>query len=500
MTRELNLPWQRVPYCRRFGSVFVLAVFALTVCQSVAADSDSLGRQPNILVILADDMGYGDTGFTGSRFLQTPRIDELARSGVFCSQGYVTSPVCSPSRAGLMTGRDPRRFGYEENLNKRPDFYDTRPELLGLVPGEHTLGDHLRAAGYATALVGKWHLGLGPSFHPNRRGFGYFCGMLTGSHSYFPKKRAHQIERNGERIEDFSHPYLTDFFTDEGIAWIDEQQDAEKPWFLFMSYNAPHGPLQALDADLERFSSIKNTKRRTYAAMMWALDRGVGRFLDWMEREEGGENTLIVFLSDNGGATSNASWNGPLSGAKGTLKEGGIRVPMFWRWPGRIPKGTTLDAPASSLDLLPTFLEAAGGQSLPLREALSHEHRQNFATMSKRYGDYEGVNLLPVFEGRSSVPDRKLFWRLQGQASIRWGEDKLIRLSHRPAQWFRPGKDVGEKEDLSGTSTERLGALFEELGRWESALPTVPLWGSSPYWIGQSAQHYDLLKPRPEPN
>ena len=455
--------------------------------------------QPNILVILADDMGYGDTGFMGSQLLKTPHLDSLARSGIYCSQAYVTSPVCSPSRAGLMTGRDPRRFGYEGNLNQSSPNYATRPELLGLAPGEHTLGDHLGHAGYATALIGKWHLGLGAGFHPNRRGFDHFSGMLIGSHSYFPQKGKHRLERNGDPIREFSSPYLTDFFTDEGLAWLNRQQKSEQPWFLFMSYNAPHGPMQATEADLKRFGHIENEKRRTYAAMMYALDRGVGRLMVWLEEQDMQEETLVVFFSDNGGASSNASWNGALSGAKGTLREGGIRVPMFLSWPGFIPSGREFNSPVSSLDLLPTFLAAAGADALPLREPLSHEHRRNFTDGVRRFGAYDGVDLLPLLTGQTDPPERTLFWRLQGQTGVLDGADKLIRLSHRPSQWFRPGQDVGEARDLTGSSPERLRELFQLLGQWETTLPTVPLWGSSPFWIGESAKHYDRLAPRKEP-
>ena len=472
----------------------ILAAFLIIGFDALADQS-----RPNILVVLADDMGYGDLGATGSELLKTPHLDRLVQSGVFCRQAYVTSPVCSPSRAGLMTGRDPRRFGYEENLNKNPKAYDTRPELLGLVPGEKTLGDHLAHAGYDTALIGKWHLGLGAEFHPNRRGFGHFSGMLTGSHSYFPTQGKHQLERNGIAVEQFSSPYLTDYFTDEGIAWLEQKRESKKPWFLFMSYNAPHGPMQATDADLALFSSIENPRRCTYAAMMFALDRGMGRIMTWLSDQAVDENTLIVFFSDNGGATSNASWNGPFSGAKGTLKEGGIRVPMIWHWPGVFPSGTEIDQPVSSLDLLPTFLAAAGAEPLPLREALSHEDRRNFRLSSERFGPYDGLNLLPILKGREQSMERKLFWRLQGQTAIRWGDDKLIKLSHRPAQWFQPAKDLGEREDLAVSSDLRLRELFEQLGSWEAQLPTVPLWGSSPYWIRQSALLYDSLMPTSEP-
>ncbi len=455
--------------------------------------------QPNIIVILADDMGYADTGFMGSQHLRTPHLDELAQSGVFCSQGYVASAVCSPSRAGLLTGRDPRRFGYEGNLNSGPGNYATRPELLGLPPGEHTLGDHLRAAGYATALIGKWHLGMGEGFHPNERGFDHFCGMQGGSHSYFPTQGKHSLERNGEPLTEFSSGYLTDFFTDEGLRWMTNQRETGNPWFIFYSYNAPHTPMHATPEDLAKFEHIGDSKRRTYAAMMFALDRGVGRIRAWLKENGQLENTLIVFFSDNGGATTNASWNGPLSGVKGCLKEGGVRVPMFWSWPGTLPAGSRYDLPASSLDLLPTFLGAAGAQTLALATPRSHEDKRNRRKGEEKYGAYDGVNLLPAFKGEAAAPSRALFWRLQGQAAVLDGADKLIRPSHRPAQLFRPAEDPAEAEDLARKNGERLSELFHQLAEWESLLPTVPLWGSSPTWSGESARHYDDWKPRDEP-
>jgi arylsulfatase A-like enzyme len=455
--------------------------------------------QPNIILILADDMGYGDLGITGSEALRTPHLDELARSGVFCTEGYVASAVCSPSRAGLLTGRDPRRFGYEGNLNRGHANYATRSELLGLPPGELTLGDHLRAAGYATALVGKWHQGIGPGFHPNERGFDYFCGMLGGSHSYFPNEGTHSIERNGTPVETFSDPYLTDFFTDDGLAWINQQQHKERPWFVFMSYNAPHGPMHATEADLARFTHIKDPKRRTYAAMMWALDRGVGRIRASLKQSGELGNTLIVFFSDNGGPQGNASWNGPFSGGKGALKEGGIRVPMIWSWPGTLPADQRYTAPASALDLLPSFLAAAQSAPLPLRSPMSHEDSRNFERGVKRYGAYDGVNLLPALLGETKAPPRTLFWRLQGQTVIRHGDLKLIRPSHRMPQVFDPTNDLAEAHDLVGANPSQTAELFRQLAEWESMLPTVPLWDSSPFWQSESADFYDNRPPGPEP-
>lgn len=464
------------------------------------AKADS-GSRPNIVVILADDMGYGDLGCMGSRTLRTPHLDRLASSGVLCTQAYVASSVCSPSRAGLMTGRDPRRFGYEGNLNAASSNYATRPELLGLPSSEKTLGDHLRSAGYATALIGKWHLGMGDGFHPNDRGFDYFCGMLKGSHSYFPTTIKHSIERNGRRVESFSSDYLTDFFTDEGLRFLRDhrQTDPEQPWFVFFSYNAPHGPMHATEEDLALFDHIPDKKRRTYAAMMFALDRGMGRIRAYLEESDQWDKTLLVFFSDNGGATSNASWNGPLRGVKGCLREGGIRIPMIWTWPAKIRPGQTSDAVVSSLDLLPTFMAAAESKLLPLSDPMSHEDKSNRKRMTKMAGTHDGVDLLPQLTGTGDAPKRRLYWRLQGQAAVLDGDDKLVRPAHRPAEWFRVSEDLGESNDLAIERPERLRELFAMLGKWEAALPTVPLWGSSPYWSGNTADNYDAWPPRPEP-
>lgn len=458
---------------------------------------------PNILLILADDMGYGDMGCMGSEHLQTPNLDKLAASGVLCTQAYVASAVCSPSRAGLITGRDPRRFGYEGNLNQTASHYATRPELLGLPPGEHTLGNHLRNAGYQTGIIGKWHLGMGELFHPQRRGFDYFCGMLGGGHGYFPNPMNNQLERNGEPLRNFSSPYLTDFFTDEAVQWItgrSQEGEGQKPWFLFLSYNAPHGPRQAKPDDEALFETIKDPKRRTYAAMVYAMDRGIGRVLSLLDETNQRDNTLVCFFSDNGGATNNGSWNGSLSGVKGCLKEGGIRVPMIWSWPAKIPKQSNQTGVVSSLDLLPTFLAATEAKPLPLSPARSHEDPSNRKKIVKQYGEYDGINLLPLLQGDAAPQRRTLFWRLQGQAAILDGSDKLIHLSHRAAEMFQPGTDLAESHNRMGDDPTRAAELYQILGKWQSLLPTVPLWGSSPFWSSQSAQHYDQWLPRPEPN
>ena len=471
--------------------VFVLAGFGMPLTRAA---------KPNVLLVLADDMGFGDLGCTGSELLKTERIDLLAKSGVLCERAYVASSVCSPSRAGLITGRDPRRFGYQANLNMGSANYGTRIDLLGLPPGEHTLADHLSAVGYSTALIGKWHLGMGDGFHPQERGFDYFCGMLGGGHGYFPKPGNNKLERNGEPLTEFSSPYLTDFFTDDAVRWIGQQEQADdEPWFMYLSYNAPHGPLQAKEDDLKVFDHIQDPKRRTYAAMMLALDRGIGRVLDCLEQCGERGNTLICFFSDNGGATGNASWNGELSGTKGTLREGGVRVPMIWSWPETIPGNQMHQGVISSLDLLPTFMAAAGEKPLPLGPPRSHEDRNNRKKAVALYGPYDGVNLLPQLRGDAEPHRRTLFWRLQGQVAILDGPDKLISLSHRSPQVFRPADDAGEQVDRFDVDRTRADELFQLLGKWQASLATVPLWGSSPYWSSQSAKQHENYPPRPEP-
>ncbi len=477
--------------------------FAISIIlQVLISSATECAARPNLLLIVADDMGWGDLGCMGSTTIETPVLDRLASGGVLGKQAYVASSVCSPSRAGLMTGRDPRRFGYEGNLNESATNYTSRPELLGLPTEEHTLADHLRSAGYSTALIGKWHLGTEEQFHPNQRGFDYFCGMLGGGHNYFPRRRS-RIERNGTPVSNFSSHYLTDFFSDEAIRWLEDHRNTstDEPWMMMLSYNAPHTPMQAREDDLEHYKNIDvPDDRRIYVAMVHALDRAIGRVVKHLESTNQRDNTMIVFISDNGGAVNNSSWNGLLSGSKGTLREGGVRIPMIWNWPGKIQVGLSTDQVMSSLDILPTFLAAADAKTLPLNEPPQYQDLTNFKRSNRLFGSYDGVNLLPFLTGETdSIESRDLFWRLQGQAAVLSGEHKLINLTHRPAQLFAPGIDPGEQQDLAISDREELERLFELLGDWQAKLPTVPIWDSSPKWWGDSARKYDSQLPRPEP-
>jgi arylsulfatase A-like enzyme len=420
---------------------------------TICAAADGTGDRPNVIVIVSDDQGYGDVGYQGMRDISTPAIDALALSGIRFSNGYVSCPVCSPTRAGLMTGRYQQRFGHE--FNPGPGGYT---ESFGLPLTEATIADRMKMAGYVTGIVGKWHLGSYPSFSPLRRGFDEFFGFPGGGHDYFEDEpgSANPLLRGTKPIEE--NEYLTDAFTREAVAFV--QRHAKERFFLYLAYNAVHAPLQAPTAYLDRFAHIVDERRRTHAAMMFAMDDGIGKVLAKL-REEGIENnTLIFFLSDNGGPTSQTtSRNGPLRGQKGQVTEGGIRVPFLMSWPGRLPAGRTYEHPVIALDILPTAVAAAGGR-VPER--------------------LDGVNLLAYLDGeKSGAPHQTLFWRFGGQRAVRHADWKLIRRSRgdevEAVELYDLRRDVGEKKNLANVEPEKVQQLTAMLNDWEGEL-AEPLW------------------------
>lgn len=434
---------------------------------------------PNIILILADDLGYGDLGVHGSSQIATPNIDRLAASGVRFTQGYVSSSVCAPSRAGLLTGRNQVSFGFDNNLAENQRGYDA--EYLGLPVGEKTIANRLRAVGYATGMVGKWHLGDRPQFHPLKRGFEEFWGFLGGGHSYFPTVPAGRVE---PKLECNFGPagaitYLTDDITDQSIAFVRRHRD--HPFFLYAAYNAPHAPMQARADDLARFSQIPDKNRRTYCAMVARLDFQIGRLLDAVKDAGLAEKTLIVFLSDNGGPVDqNASLNAPLRGQKGTLLEGGVRVPFFISLPGQLPAGVVYDQPVSSLDLAPTFLGRAG------------------ATDAETRG-LEGVDLWPRLTGRDpSAPHATLLWRFTVSAAIREGDWKLVRLPDRLPMLFNVRTDTAELHDVALQELERTKAMLSRLGEWDAQLP-APLFLEDAVWKQRQINLYDAQYPLTQP-
>ena len=420
--------------------------------------------KPNILILLSDDLGYADLGVQGSKDIPTPHIDSLAHHGVRCTEGYVSSAMCSPSRAGLLTGRSQSRFGHE--INWLPEWPVDPNDRRGLPLTEKTIADHLKPAGYHSGAIGKWHLGEAPSFHPNRRGFDEFFGFIGGGHFYFCEKLRNSpplhhyntaLERNGVS-QPIAPGYLTTVLGDEAASFI--HRNKEKPWVLYTAFNAPHTPMQATPELLERVKHIKEEPRRTYAAMVVGMDDAVGTILKQLRGDGLEERTLIFFLSDNGGPMikSNGSLNTPLRGWKGTMWEGGVRVPFIAQWKGVLPAGKTYDRPVSSLDILPTALAAAGASSVASQPL-------------------DGVDLVPYFTGKKNGnPHEMLFWRMNDRNiwAVRDGDHKLVRQFGKLA-FYDLTSDVSESKDLKDKLPEVRDRLQKAYDEWAASLPE-PLW------------------------
>ena len=419
-------------------------------------------RPPNLIVIMTDDQGYADVGFNGCKDIPTPHIDSIAANGVRFTDGYVSYSVCSPSRAGFLTGRYQQRFGHERNPQWNPNNRQS-----GLPLSETTLAVALGKAGYRTGLIGKWHLGCHPDLHPLKRGFHEFFGHLGGGHRYFPEeltlKNTNQARNEGDSYRLWilrddtpvrTTKYLTDEFSDEAVRFIEKHK--ARPFFLYLAYNAPHSPLQATEKYLARFPNIKNEKRRTYAAMVSAVDDGVGQVLATLRKHGLEENTMVVFLSDNGGPTDdNASDNHPLRGTKGSPWEGGIRVPFAMQWPERIPKGIVYQNPVIALDIFATIAGQAKIPPDPERPL-------------------DGVNLIPFLAGeKSGSPHDDIFLRMfdKGAYAVRSGNLKLvIEARDRDAALYDLSKDIGEKTNLAASRAADAAALEKKRAGWDAQL------------------------------
>ncbi|UCS94269.1 sulfatase-like hydrolase/transferase [Echinicola marina] len=429
-------------------------------------------EKPNYVLIVADDLGYGDLGFTGSSQIKTPNIDKLASTGVFFPEGYVSSAVCSPSRAGLLTGRNQVTFGYDNNLGGVQPGFD--PDFHGLPVEVATVADHLHNLGYVNGIVGKWHLGYEDQFYPLNRGFDEFWGYRGGGHDYFTasadgKGYQSPIECNYKTPQKIT--YITDDKGDECVDFIHRHKG--EPFFLYASFNAPHAPLQATEADLELYKHIKDERRRTYAAMVHRLDLNIGRIVQALEAAGLRENTMIVFISDNGGpAETNASINAPFNGKKGTLMEGGIRVPFIINWPSQLPAGKVYKEQVSSLDLTPTFIALAGGE---LREE----------------DKFDGLNLMPFLNGeKQGRPHDEIKWRFTISAAIREGKWKLIRIPDRLPMLYDLENDISEQHDVALQNLDITKRLLKKLGTWDVQLPH-PLFLEAPVWRIRQVEQYD---------
>jgi len=424
--------------------------------------------RPNIILMLADDLGYAELGCQGCTDIPTPHTDSLAQNGIRFAQGYVSSPICSPTRAALLTGRYQQRFGHE--YNPGPSAY--ADANFGLPLCETTLAERLKAAGYATGMVGKWHLGFTKELTPTGRGFDEFFGFLEGAHPYLPRVRQGRILCGSMPVDE--REYLTDAFAREAVAFVENHR--AEPFFLYLALNAVHSPLEATRSYLDRFPDIADPIRQTYAAMTAAMDDAVGSVLGKLRELKLEEETLIIFLSDNGGPTpQTTSSNLPLRGYKGQMWEGGIRVPFLIQWKGHLPAGRLYDNPVSALDIHATAL-AAVGQPIKAEWGL------------------DGVNLLPYLKGDDKQkPHEALFWRMGKRQAVRAGDWKLVveRPEPEPAL-FSLAEDMGEQNDLAGRHPDTVEELLGLYRDWEEHM--VP-----PRWVRQSPRPGRTTDTAPQP-
>ncbi|MBR8538217.1 sulfatase [Carboxylicivirga sediminis] len=444
-------------------NINIVAIVLAVVCSSAIDTYAKVKKlKPNLIVIMADDLGYADVGFNGCKDIPTPNIDRIASEGVKFTNGYTSYSVCSPSRAGFLTGRYQQRFGFERNPQYCPDDPD-----MGLTTDEMTIAESLAQEGYQSTVIGKWHMGAHKAtHHPLNRGFAEFFGHLGGGHRYFPEeltiKDSYAISGEHDSYRTWimrnhtpekTSKYLTDEFSDEAVSFI--KRHANEPFFLFLSYNAPHGPLQATDEYLQRFPDIKDTKRKTYAAMVSALDDGVGRVLETLEELAIDDNTIIFFLSDNGGPeTKNASDNGPLREGKSSHYEGGYRVPFAMRWKSQVD-ATVYDFPISSLDIFAT-ISALAKSPINKNKPL------------------DGVNLIPYVTGNSNkAPHQYIYLRKfdQQRYCVRDGDYKLVMHNNgKTKELYNLSEDIGEQNNLADKMPEKVKQLELILNEWTSEL------------------------------
>jgi arylsulfatase A-like enzyme len=430
-------------------------LLGLLSSRKVTKEPSIARNKPNIVVILSDDAGYADFGFQSNRFIATPNIDRIAREGVKFTDAYVTAAVCAPSRAGLLTGVNQAEFGNVNNFIKGVK-YTIPQEDYGIPQNIKLIGDYLHPLGYINGLIGKWHEGFSKPYHPNSRGFDYFWGFLWGSSNYFPGT-AVEVEENGKPVDANTIPYMTDAIGDRAVEFIAKQQKNQgsvRPFFLYVSFNAVHTPLQAKKEDIERYQSkFSDPIKLKNAAMTHSLDHNVGRIFAQLEKLDMLDNTIIIFLNDNGGQkTTLHADNYPLRGMKSDPYEGGIRVPMAMRWPAKINAGKVCGSIVSSLDILPTLLAEAGGKS---SSAL------------------KGKNLIKMVRAESSTPDnRTLYWKLgEGKGAIRQGDWKLVFNPGKAPELYNLKQDISESNDLHETEAERTKSLLTHYNSWLGSLP-----------------------------
>ncbi|TLU64323.1 DUF229 domain-containing protein [Thalassotalea litorea] len=446
-------------------TILTLLASLLVSISSAWADSSEPGSErPNILLVLTDDQGYADVGFNNYKTdIQTPSLDALANDGMVFSSAYVAHPFCGPSRAALMTGRYPHKIGSQFNL-------PVNGSSTGIDVKEQFISKTLQQSGYFTGAIGKWHLGEEQPYHPNSRGFDEFYGFLGGGHKYFPSEYRPQYERlrkqGLQRLNDYITPleyngkevreteYITDALSREAVNFINKAAEKkDQPFFLYLAYNAPHVPLEATEEDLAKFSHIKDKKRRTYAAMVWSVDRGLQNIVSTLKANKQFDNTLIVFLSDNGGKVSRGGVNKPLREGKGSAHEGGHRVPMMMHWPNGLKETGTYAYPVSALDLYPTFVNLANA-TLPAGKTLDGKDIWPSVITDENVRAGESLFLMRHRLGAHDVSVRRdQFKAVRTKASGRW-------------QLFDVENDIGEQHDLSAKHPQLLADMIRDVAHW----------------------------------
>ena len=457
-------------------SVTIKASLLLVALLSFSTATGAAERN-NIVLLFADDLGYGSVSSYGGE-VPTPHIDSIGRNGVRFTSGYMTAPVCNPSRHGLLTGRYQQRWGKEQNSQTEPPQGQRGRGDLPLE--QKTIADALKKVGYTNGALGKWQLSMADGYHPLDRGFDYFVGMASGMPHLDPSwpdahvapepppdpiiytSAAEQAAREAppaprhlfrgrQQIE--RDEYLTDLLAKEGVAFIDRNKD--RPFFLYLPFYAVHSPIQVTDKYYQRFPQYKTEHRRIYAAMISALDDGVGTILAKLREEGLEEKTLVFFTSDNGAQGTydiDRVYNVPLTGHKRNLYGGGIRLPYLMQWKGRIPAGQVNTHPVSSLDIFPTALAAAGEEDVdPYR--------------------LDGVNLLPYLEGdKDGAPHEYLFWRSGHNGAVRHGQWKLLLSGSDITRLYNADEDKSESKDLSAKHPERVERMKKAFARWSKEM------------------------------
>ena len=430
--------------------------------------------RPNIVIIYADDMGFGDVAYNGFNDVLTPGLDALAKQSIQFNQAYVSASVCAPSRAGLLTGQYQQRFGLGENCSAS-GWPDSEISQGSGIPDDKVLAPELlKSIGYTTGMVGKWHLGVAESKRPNQKGFDYYYGFLNGAHSYYKSGLKMGNKKARWPLFDNNTPvtfkgYLTEVFTDKAINFI--EKSSNQPFFLYLSYNAVHHPWEVPDKYLERLSHIELPNRRKFAGMVLAMDDGIQKVIQCLDRQEIGENTIVIFMSDNGSPRGQAKRNVPndymsstggLRGWKGDTYEGGIRVPFLIKWPGVLEPGM-YDKPVSNLDILPTLVSYLD---------INGDH------------DFDGVDLLPYLKNETDEnPHEILYWRRDDDYAIRKGDWKLcwndrgMKNSDSP-ELFNLADDPKEEFNLADEFPELAAELQSIFNTWDSQLPDSEWWGA----------------------